>query len=189
MEWIDPVYCGGHWLPEMVELAGGVDAFGRKESDSVRIAWADVLEWAPEILIISPCGFHLDRAVQLSQQLATMPEWLQLPAAQSERVFAVDADSYFARPGPRIADGVELLAHLIHPTAFSWSGPTLAYSQLKTKICEACHQPFLCGGQRCWCAEIPVSSGALRCLDDNYRDCLCPNCLKSIAEPESIGTK
>ncbi len=145
MEWLDPIYCGGHWLPEMVEMAGGEDALGRTGSDSVRIAWADVLAWAPEVIIVSPCGYHLERTMRLAQSLPALRQWNELPAVQSGRVFAVDADSYFARPGPRVVDGVELLAHLIHPDGFPWMGPPQSYAQVKTKTCESCNLPFLCG--------------------------------------------
>lgn len=177
MEWLEPIYCGGHWLPEMVEMAGGVDALGRKGSDSVRIAWGDVLKWGPEVVIVSPCGYHLERTMRLAQSLAALPQWNELPAVQSERVFAVDADAYFARPGPRVVDGVELLAHLIHPSAFLWSGSSPAYSQLKTKTCESCSRPFLCGTEGCWCATINAPGEVLHSLQSRYSDCLCTSCL------------
>lgn len=179
MEWLDPVYCAGHWVPEMVELAGGVEGIGRKDSYSHRIAWADVLEWAPEILVVSPCGFHLERVVQLAEQLPKLPHWLELAAVQSGCVFAVDADSYFARPGPRVVEGVELLAHLIHPDLFSWSGPRQAYCRLKTKRCESCGQHFLCGTEQCWCASVDLPVAVRQGLRLDYTDCLCPACLKA----------
>jgi iron complex transport system substrate-binding protein len=129
LEWLDPVYCSGHWMPEMVEIAGGVDALGRKGTDSVRIPWNDVLEWAPEVLIITPCGFNLDRVVEQTPQLFSNPGWSELPAVRNGRVYAVDANSYFARPGPRVVDGTELLAHLIHPELFQWEGPPEAFQR------------------------------------------------------------
>jgi len=115
MEWVDPVYCSGHWVPEMVELAGGVDRLSRKGTDSVRMAWQEVLDWAPEILVISPCGFNLSAAVKQARQLFEYPGWNDLPAVRQNRVYAVDANSYFARPGPRVIDGIELLAVIIQP--------------------------------------------------------------------------
>jgi iron complex transport system substrate-binding protein len=130
MEWLDPVYCSGHWVPEMVKIAGGVDALGQQGGDSVRIAWDKVLEWKPEILIITPCGFDLEQTIEQSQQLFTYPRWSSLPAVLDGRVYAVDANSYFARPGPRVVDGTELLAHLIHPDLFSWNGSKIAYQRL-----------------------------------------------------------
>jgi len=131
LEWLDPVYCSGHWMPEMVEIAGGVDALGRKGTDSVRIPWNDVLEWAPEVLIITPCGFNLEKVVEQTPQLFNNPGWLELPAVSNGQVYAVDANSYFARPGPRVVDGTELLAHLIHPELFRWEGSQGAFRRIE----------------------------------------------------------
>lgn len=131
LEWLDPVYCGGHWMPEMVEIAGGVDALGRRGTDSVRIPWLDVLEWAPEVLIITPCGFNLDQVIELTPQLFNYRGWSDLPAVRGNHVYAVDANSYFARPGPRVVDGTELLAHLIHPELFAWAGPAKASRRIE----------------------------------------------------------
>jgi iron complex transport system substrate-binding protein len=115
VEWIDPIFCGGHWVPEMIELAGGFDALGRKGGDSVRIQMQDVLRWAPEIIVISPCGAHLDEAAVQGSAFLRDPRCSTLPAVEAGDVFAVDASSYFARPGPRVFDGIEVLAHLFHP--------------------------------------------------------------------------
>jgi len=130
MEWLDPVYCSGHWVPEMVQIAGGNDELGRVGTDSIRIPWTDVLQWAPEILVIMPCGFGLEKAATQAQQLLAYPGWSELPAAKRNRVYAVDANSYFARPGPRIVEGTELLAHLLHPDLFEWRGPREAFRRL-----------------------------------------------------------
>jgi iron complex transport system substrate-binding protein len=130
MEWLDPVYCSGHWVPEMVRLAGGVDALSREGADSVRIPWDEVREFGPEVLIITPCGYNLEQVVELSKKLSTYPGWSELPAVKQNQVYAVDANSYFARPGPRVVDGTELLAHLIHPELFSWDGPVTAFKRL-----------------------------------------------------------
>jgi iron complex transport system substrate-binding protein len=123
MEWIDPVYCSGHWVPEMVRIAGGEDRLGRAGTDSVRVSWDRVRDWAPEILIVMPCGFNCQKAVELAQGLAALPGWFDLPAVRQARVYAVDASSYFARPGPRVVQGTELLAHLLHIDHFAWDGP------------------------------------------------------------------
>jgi iron complex transport system substrate-binding protein len=130
MEWLDPVYCSGHWVPEMVRLAGGEDNLAQEGADSTRISWDEVRSWAPELLIITPCGFNLEKTIEQSQQLSTFPGWSQLPAVREGRVYAVDANSYFARPGPRVVDGTELLAHLIQPEVFSWEGPARAFQRL-----------------------------------------------------------
>jgi iron complex transport system substrate-binding protein len=130
MEWMDPVYCSGHWVPEMVRIAGGIDQLGREGSDSVRIAWDDVLQWKPEILIVTPCGFDLEKAADQARMLSAYPGWADLPAVRNGRAYAVDANSYFARPGPRVIEGTELLAHLLHPDLFEWHGPANAFRKL-----------------------------------------------------------
>jgi iron complex transport system substrate-binding protein len=131
MEWIDPVYCCGHWVPEMVDIAGGVDKLGRKGTDSVRLVWDDVLQWRPEVVIVMPCGFGLEKAADRARQLFTYPSWADIPAVRENRVYVVDANSYFARPGPRIVEGTELLAHLLHPNQFDWNGPPGAFRTLE----------------------------------------------------------
>jgi iron complex transport system substrate-binding protein len=131
LEWLDPVYCSGHWMPEMVEIAGGVDALGRKGTDSVRIPWEDVLKWAPEVLIVTPCGFNLDKVIEQTPQLFNNLGWSEIPAVRDDRVYAVDANSYFARPGPRVVEGTELLAHLIHPELFEWEGSPEAFRRIE----------------------------------------------------------
>lgn len=130
MEWADPVYCAGHWVPEMVKLAGGVDKLACKGTDSVRIAWNDVLKYAPEILILSPCGFHLAQALEQIAILQSLPRWSELPAVRAGKVFVADANSYFARPGPRVVEGTELLAHIIHPEFFDWNGAANAFQRV-----------------------------------------------------------
>lgn len=125
MEWLDPVYCAGHWVPEMVKCAGGIDALGHAGSESVRLPWSDVLDYAPELIFVAPCGFDLEKAARTAEDiLPSLPGWRDLPAVRSSRVFAVDANAYFARPGPRVIDGTRLLAHLIRPGAVSWAGPS-----------------------------------------------------------------
>lgn len=131
MEWADPIYCGGHWVPEMIELAGGVDALARAGQNSVRVAWEDVLRWAPELLVVAPCGCDVNQALEQLPTLTALPDWSSLPAVQRGQVFCVDANSFFARPGPRVVEGVELLAHLIHPALFEWTGPIGAYRPIR----------------------------------------------------------
>ena len=111
LEWTDPLFCGGHWVPEMISLAGGEDPLGRAGEDSVRMEWDDVVNARPEAIIVSPCGYRLERSVELARQLRRLP---------GVEVYAVDANAYFARPGPRVVEGVELLAHLFHPALVSW---------------------------------------------------------------------
>ncbi len=131
-EWIDPVYCSGHWVPEMVTLAGGNDSISQQGKDSVRVPWEQIVEYAPEIFIVMPCGFVVEKAIEQTHSLASKCGWRDLPAVQNGRVYAVDANAYFARPGPRVVDGTELLAHLIHPEIFTWDGPKDAFAQVHT---------------------------------------------------------
>jgi iron complex transport system substrate-binding protein len=111
LEWTEPLFCAGHWVPELIELAGGSDTLGKAGADSVRIEWSDVAQQTPEVVIVSPCGYRLEESVKLARQL---------PPMSDTEIFAVDANAYFARPGPRVAESVELLAHLFHPDLVGW---------------------------------------------------------------------
>jgi len=126
-EWIDPLYCSGHWVPEMVEIAGGIEVLGRKWKDSVRIKWEQVLEVQPDVIILMACGYNCAEATARAGWLGDQPGFGELPATRNNRVFVVDA-GYFSRPGPRVVDGTELLAHLLHPNRCPWNGPTTAFA-------------------------------------------------------------
>ncbi len=131
IEWLDPIYGPGHWLPELVELAGGQPGLGTAHADSRRIAWGDVIAFAPEAIVVTPCGFDL--ASTVAEALRVLPSrtgWDALPAVRHRRVYAVDGNAYFSRPGPRIVDSLELLAELIHPEIFAGWGPYGAWQQL-----------------------------------------------------------
>jgi iron complex transport system substrate-binding protein len=118
MEWIDPVFCSGHWGPELVEIAGGYDPLGRKHQPSVEIKWDAVLEAQPEIVVLALCGYDVDRARRDYELLRKFPGFDSLPATQNGRIYIVDAKAYFSRPGPRIVDSLEILASIIHPKEF-----------------------------------------------------------------------
>lgn len=110
-EWLDPLYCGGHWVPEMVEAAGGRDAFGRAHTPSRRIAWEELVAADPDAIVLSPCGFDADETVRrFAEFAAACPGWERLRAVREGRLFAVDANGYFSRPGPRVVEGVRILA-------------------------------------------------------------------------------
>jgi iron complex transport system substrate-binding protein len=111
LEWLDPPFTAGHWVPEMIAAAGGDDPLGQLGADSRRITWDDIAVSDPELIIVAPCGYGLQEAVAVANRL---------PQVTDATVYAVDANSYFARPGPRVAEGVELLAHLFHPDLFAW---------------------------------------------------------------------
>jgi iron complex transport system substrate-binding protein len=115
LEWFDPLYIAGHWVPEMVQIAGGTDIFGTAGRPSAKIEWELVISSAPELLILMPCGFDAERAVQESSLLKHRHGWESLAAVRNRRVFAVSGTDYFSRPGPRLVDGVEILGDIIHP--------------------------------------------------------------------------
>jgi iron complex transport system substrate-binding protein len=118
MEWVDPPFCSGHWGPELVEIAGGYDPLGRKHEPSAKIEWQAILEAQPEIIVLALCGYDVDRARQDFQLLRRQPDFGSLPAARHGEIYVVDANAYFARPGPRIADSLEILAGILHPKEF-----------------------------------------------------------------------
>jgi len=118
MEWVDPPYCGGHWMKELVEIAGGRDDLSNLHKPSYRIEWHRVIEFRPQVIVLTCCGFGLERVRQEGEILATFEGFDDLPAARAGRVFATDGSSYFSRPGPRIVESLEILAHLIHPELF-----------------------------------------------------------------------
>jgi iron complex transport system substrate-binding protein len=115
LEWLDPPFSTGHWNPELVRLAGGVDGLGRKGAKSRTLKWSDVIAYQPEVVLISCCGFTTERAMQDVPLLDSVPGWADTPAARDGRVFVTDGAAYFSRPGPRLVDSLELLAHVIHP--------------------------------------------------------------------------
>jgi iron complex transport system substrate-binding protein len=118
LEWLDPYYVGGHWVPEMVRLAGGEDVLGRLGRPSYRASAEQIMSSRPDVIVLMPCGYDLERAAR-EFRLDLLPAGAPTPAAvRAGRVFAVNANAYFSRPGPRLADGVALLAHLFHPELF-----------------------------------------------------------------------
>ena len=127
LEWLNPLFSGGHWTPEIIEIAGGTDGFGHKHRASVLLDWADVVAYKPEVLIVAPCGFSVERAWEEMPMLMARPGFEDLPAVQAGRVFVVNGSDYFSRPGPRLVGGLELLAALFHPKLFApWPGLTSA---------------------------------------------------------------
>ncbi len=115
LEWFDPPFAAGHWVPDMVEHAGGVDVLGRRGKPSFEIEWEKVLASEPDLILICPCGYDLEEVVREFRQAELPDGWDRLPAVRAGRVFAVDANSYFSRPSHRLITGVEMLARLIAP--------------------------------------------------------------------------
>lgn len=118
MEWVDPPFCSGHWGPELVEIAGGDDPLGRKHQPSAQIEWQQVLDARPEIMVLALCGYDIDRARRDYELLRRFPGFDSIPAADSGQVYVVNASAYFARPGPRIVDSLEILAGILHASQF-----------------------------------------------------------------------
>jgi iron complex transport system substrate-binding protein len=119
MEWMDPPMAGGHWIPEMVRLAGGTDGLGRDGQPSAVILWNQVVESNPEVVVIMPCGYRIERSLGEIDRLSRRAGWYDFPAVREGRVYIVDSPAYFSRPGPRILNGLEILAQIIHPELFS----------------------------------------------------------------------
>ncbi len=119
LEWVDPLMCGGHWVPEMVEMAGGINCFGDKEKGSFKLEWAEVVDSKPDVIILMPCGFDVKRALEDVPLLAKQEGWASLPAVINNRVYVIDAGAYTSRSGPRLVDGLEIMAEMIHPEIFS----------------------------------------------------------------------
>jgi iron complex transport system substrate-binding protein len=131
MEWVNPPYGGGHWMKELVQIAGGIDDLARLQRPSGRIEWGRVLDFAPEIIVLTCCGFSLEHCEGEGAVLATFEGVYGLPAVKAGRVYATDGSAYFSRPGPRIIESLEILGHLIHPDLFPRPPLAGAFSVLK----------------------------------------------------------
>jgi iron complex transport system substrate-binding protein len=117
MEWLDPVWSAGHWIPEMVALAGGREEMGTPGGPSRQVGWQEVVDYAPEVIVLMPCSLDLGRVADEFEVLGGLPGWDSVPAVRSRQVYAGHTD-LFSRPGPRLVDGVELLARVLHPDLF-----------------------------------------------------------------------
>ena len=121
LEWLDPVFVAGHWTPQLIELAGGVDVLGLAGEPSLQATWEMVAAAAPEVVVVMPCGYDAARSLEEAEIYAE-----QLRSLGAQRVVAIDASATFSRPGPRLVDGLETLAHILHPRAVPQApGPVL----------------------------------------------------------------
>jgi iron complex transport system substrate-binding protein len=118
MEWMDPVFASGHWVPEMVEMAGGHDPLASKGKESRRIEWSAVVDAAPDVLILMPCGLSRERTIREMPKVTAREGWSALPAVKAGEVYHADGPSYFNGAGPRLVDGLEILAEILHPEVF-----------------------------------------------------------------------
>jgi iron complex transport system substrate-binding protein len=119
VEWADPVMCGGHWVPEMTEMAGGTNSFGDKDTGTLKLDWDEVVASQPEIIIMMQCGFDVKRCLEDMPTMSAKDGWATLPAVKNNRVYVVDAGAYTSRSGPRLVTGLEIMAEMIHPELFS----------------------------------------------------------------------
>ena len=118
MEWVEPLFCSGHWGPELMEMAGGCDSLGRMHKPSSQVNWQEVIDSRPEIIVLALCGYDIDHARRDYKLLRRLPGFDSLPAAHRGEIYLVDASAYFARPGPRVVDSLEILAGILHPREF-----------------------------------------------------------------------
>jgi iron complex transport system substrate-binding protein len=120
IEWIEPLMAAGNWMPELVEMAGGVSLFGKAGKHSPWMSWEELRRRDPDVIVAQPCGFDLERTRSEAAALAGLEGWAELSAVRSGRVYVTDGNQYFNRPGPRLAETLEILAELCHPELFDF---------------------------------------------------------------------
>ena len=143
IEWIEPLMAAGNWMPELVAMAGGVNLFGEAGRHSPWMTWDELVAKDPEVLFVSPCGFDVARTLQEMDLLASKAEWKEINAVKSKRVFVADGNQYFHRPGPRLAESLEILAEMIHPNVFHFGYEVrgwVRYPQLFSNTKAQSHQ-------------------------------------------------
>ncbi len=141
MEWLDPPFCGGHWMPELVSLAGGEEVLGRPSRPSVRVSWEKITQARPDVVVLTVCGFDVGRTLREAASIESHPAWRALPAVRAGRVYATDGAAYFSRSGPRIVDGLEILAAILHPPAAAWPTPAGSWAPLGVPVPRAASPP------------------------------------------------
>jgi iron complex transport system substrate-binding protein len=130
LEWLNPPFIAGHWVPEMVERAGGDDVLGQTGEPGYRGDWTSIIQSKPDVIVVMPCGYHLREAVEQFRGTRFPPGWSNLPAVAQGRVYVTDASSYFSRPGPRLAGGVEILGYILHPDRVPLPAPAGAIERI-----------------------------------------------------------
>lgn len=134
MEWVDPPFCAGHWAPELVEIAGGYDPLGRKHEPSRQIDWQKVLDARPEIIVLALCGYDVNLTRRDYESLRRFPGFDSLPAACHGEIYLVNASAFFARPGPRIVDSLEMLAGILHAAEFPEFAPSASKHESVARV-------------------------------------------------------
>ncbi len=136
LEWLNPPFCAGHWIPELIADAGGSDPFARKNLPSTQLAWDAIIEYNPDILVVSCCGFNVDRTLLELEGMKNSPLY-RLKAVENGKIVIVDGSSYFSRPGPRIIDSLEILAHILHPELVEATYPESVVREFRWRMPEA----------------------------------------------------
>ena len=138
LEWLDPFFTAGHWVPEMVEIAGGINGLSNPKEQSRRTSLEEIKKFDPDKIILMPCGFNIDRTINEYKNTTTLnknQEWNNLRAIKNNELYVVDAGSYFSKPGPRTITGIEILAKIISPNEFDHiQTPEKSYSKLITRM-------------------------------------------------------
>lgn len=133
VEWIDPLMAAGNWMPELVEMAGGINLFGEAGKHSPWMTWEELVARDPDVIIVLPCGFDIGRTLQEMDLLAARKEWPHLAAVTSNNVYVADGNQYFNRPGPRVAESLEILAELLHPRTFHFGHESTGWVRYDSK--------------------------------------------------------
>lgn len=131
LEWLEPPYVAGHWIPEMINYAGGINGLSETGHPSRKVKWDEILEFAPNKIIVMPCGFNINDTLDELDTVLSSNVWHRLPASRKGEVYLVDANSYFSRPGPRIVEGLEILAGILHPDIFKKTPPVDSVMNLR----------------------------------------------------------
>jgi len=130
IEWIDPLMAAGNWVPELVEMAGGINLFGHSGKHSPYLSWQQMCEKDPDIILVLPCGFDIERTRSEMTPLTSRDEWRDLQAVKFHQVFLLDGSQYFNRPGPRVVDSLEILTEIFHPTRFNADHEDIGWQEL-----------------------------------------------------------
>lgn len=131
IEWIDPLMAAGNWMPELVALAGGINLFGRAGEHSPWMKFEEIVAADPDVILIAPCGFNMDRAAADLPAITAQAAWLRLKAVESRKVFLGEGNQYFNRPGPRTVESLEILGEVVHPELFNFGHEGTGWRRLK----------------------------------------------------------
>ncbi len=130
IEWIEPLMAAGNWMPELVEMAGGINLFGEAGKHSPWMTWEDLVQKEPNVIVVLPCGFDIKRTRKEMQALTRQAEWSRLRAVRNGRVYLTDGNQYFNRPGPRLVESLEILAEVLHPAVFHFGHEEIGWQNL-----------------------------------------------------------